>query len=256
VMLLLGNISCFSNTLNALLFQWNTLRCCRFVSFAQCNVLLLSVYQLAIGLFNLYILYILLLVFFKSNFEATPEEQEEFTINDTEDEDESHGGRGLEKIRINKRARFEKIFAFIGFFGFLSVYFLGNILLAVLLVQFTGVTSPWVKTHATILGVISGIANLLMYSPQILSTWKIRSAGSLSVTMILLQAPGSFLVVYFQASSGADVTTWVPYIITGIQQVILAGLCLYFQRLEGMRKKEDQKGLLSEESDESLRVLR
>jgi hypothetical protein len=48
--------------------------------------------------------------------------------------------------------------------------------------------------------------------------------------MLLIQAPGSFLTVYYQlfrAHRGAS--TWLPYLLAGIQQVILIILCAYLR---------------------------
>lgn len=70
--------------------------------------------------------------------------------------------------------------------------------------------------------------------------------------MLLLQAPGSFFVVLFQVKISIyfnshrkgiiykqNVSTWLNYLLTGIQQVILVIECIVFEiRKRRMKKKE------------------
>lgn len=46
--------------------------------------------------------------------------------------------------------------------------------------------------------------------------------------MLALQAPGSVVVIYFQISIGGDFTTWVPYIVTFLCQMLLIGFCIFY----------------------------
>lgn len=44
-----------------------------------------------------------------------------------------------------------------------------------------------------------------------------------------MQAPGSFLVVYtLAADPNTNVTTWVTFLVTGLLQTFLLGLCIYY----------------------------
>src|SRR5262245_16140603 len=48
--------------------------------------------------------------------------------------------------------------------------------------------------------------------------------------MLLIQAPGSLLTVYYQlfrAKRGPS--TWLPYLLAGIQQIILIFICLWLR---------------------------
>jgi hypothetical protein len=58
--------------------------------------------------------------------------------------------------------------------------------------------------------------------------------------MLVLQAPGSLLVMYFLAIlNKQDFTTWAPYLITFIQQSILIGQCLYYRFKKPDAKSSD-----------------
>lgn len=68
--------------------------------------------------------------------------------------------------------------------------------------------------------------------------------------MLLLQAPGSFLVVGFQISANSDWTSWVPYGVAGIEQLVLIGMLLWFKwRDRDLVPLEEMEG--EESKDES-----
>lgn len=47
--------------------------------------------------------------------------------------------------------------------------------------------------------------------------------------MLCFQAPGSLVIVYFLVfSSQENVTTWLPYCVSALQQFLLLGLLLFF----------------------------
>ena len=46
---------------------------------------------------------------------------------------------------------------------------------------------------ATLLGIIAGICTTLAFLPQVLRTWRLRSARDISLTMISLSSAGIFL---------------------------------------------------------------
>jgi len=82
--------------------------------------------------------------------------------------------------------------------------------------------------YAKALGILSAILVLFQWTPQIWTTFQMGRAGVLSLPFLLIQAPGSFLIVGFQISAKADWTTWVPYLVAGAEQMVLIGLLLFF----------------------------
>jgi hypothetical protein len=61
--------------------------------------------------------------------------------------------------------------------------------------------------------------------------------------MLLLQAPGSFLVVFFHWRYHESVSTWLPFFITGIQMIFLLGMCIYYE----MKKRRHRSENIQEE---------
>lgn len=101
-----------------------------------------------------------------------------------------------------------------------------------------GVMSVWGK----ILGIMASIFVIFQQVPQIIVTWKLKSAGTLSLGMLLLQFPGNLAVIGFQAGlNGADITTWGPYLVSAIQLLILIILVVYFKYKEWRHQKQEQK---------------
>ncbi|KNZ48122.1 hypothetical protein VP01_5892g1, partial [Puccinia sorghi] len=77
----------------------------------------------------------------------------------------------------------------------------------------------------------SGILSLLLaacqYLPQIKTTLELKLVGALSIPMMIIQTPGSFLFVYSLAiRPGLNWTTWIVYFFTGILQGVLLILCV------------------------------
>ncbi|WAQ89943.1 hypothetical protein PtA15_11A635 [Puccinia triticina] len=80
----------------------------------------------------------------------------------------------------------------------------------------------------------SGILSLLLaacqYLPQIKETFQAKLVKALSIPMMLIQTPGSFLFVYSLAiRPGLNWTTWIVYLVTGILQGILLVLCVLWK---------------------------
>ncbi|KAK4058614.1 hypothetical protein OIO90_000058 [Microbotryomycetes sp. JL221] len=84
-----------------------------------------------------------------------------------------------------------------------------------------------VRVWATTLGFLSIILACLQYLPQLFLTASSRLVGSLSIPMMCLQTPGSFVFVYTLAvRPGVNWSGWATYLITGVLQGTLLILCL------------------------------
>ncbi|KAI9020541.1 hypothetical protein DFJ74DRAFT_673568 [Hyaloraphidium curvatum] len=83
--------------------------------------------------------------------------------------------------------------------------------------------------YAGILGLISTVFSAVQFLPQIVHTWQEGRVGALSVGMLGMQAPGSFLFVYsLMLQPGTNISTWFPYLLSGLAQSFLLGLALWF----------------------------
>ncbi|KAJ3098516.1 hypothetical protein HDU96_011056 [Phlyctochytrium bullatum] len=81
-------------------------------------------------------------------------------------------------------------------------------------------------------GVLGSIAlgtTFVMYLPQLWKTIQDRSPGAVSIAMLAMQCPGNFILVYsLTLQPGTDWTTWVAFLASGIFQLILLSLCVFF----------------------------
>ncbi|KAI9630485.1 hypothetical protein KEM48_013981 [Puccinia striiformis f. sp. tritici PST-130] len=86
------------------------------------------------------------------------------------------------------------------------------------------------RIWASASGILSLILAACQYLPQIKKTWNLRLVGSLSIPMMIIQTPGSFLFVYSLAiRPGLNWTTWIVYLVTGILQGVLLVLCIFWK---------------------------
>ena len=114
-------------------------------------------------------------------------------------------------------------------------FFVVFLISVVLLARFPNQLQLW----ANILGIVATCLASIQYIPQIYTTWKLQEVLSLSVPMMLIQTPGSFV---FAASLAVRLgasgwSAWGVYIVTGCLQGILLGMGIWFW----IRDRRDQK---------------
>jgi hypothetical protein len=87
-----------------------------------------------------------------------------------------------------------------------------------------------VRGWANFLGLLATSLAAVQYIPQIMMTWKLQETGSLSVPMMCIQTPGSFV---FAASLAVRLgpggwSAWGLFIFTGCLQGCLLAMSLWF----------------------------
>jgi hypothetical protein len=107
------------------------------------------------------------------------------------------------------------------------------------------------QAWATTLGLCAALLACIQYIPQLWTTWKLQNVMSLSIPMMCIQTPGSFV---FAASLAARFgmagwSAWGVYIITGCLQGCLLAMGITFElrnrrknRLEESAHAEDTEG--------------
>lgn len=101
-----------------------------------------------------------------------------------------------------------------------------------------------VRGWANFLGLLATVLAAVQYIPQIITTWRLQEPGSLSVIMMCIQTPGSFV---FAASLYARLgwggwSAWGLFIFTGCLQGCLLAMSLVFL----WRDRKEQKRLEEE----------
>ncbi|KAL9063500.1 MAG: hypothetical protein Q9157_008214, partial [Trypethelium eluteriae] len=97
---------------------------------------------------------------------------------------------------------------------------------------------------ADVLGLGSTLLASIQYIPQLYTTWRLQSVLSLSIPMMLIQTPGSFL---WAASLAARLgwegwSAWAVYGVTGCLQGILLGMGIAFE-VRDWRKRNGGRGM-------------
>ena len=98
-------------------------------------------------------------------------------------------------------------------------------------------------------GIISAVVAALQYAPQILTTWRLKHIGSISVPWLIVQTPGGLAAMPAQVGRpGTDWTTWLAYIGTFVGQFVLLVLCLCWtwRDWKARRKEEREMGIARE----------
>jgi len=224
----LANLSTCCNTLNAVLEQWHQISCCDKFSALQCNAVMLPTYHISVGWINSFILFVLVLVYFPlRDFPPQLMREQENEI-----------------YKRNCRSRMLAIWSFVAYLV-LNLVAATAIGLAMLLVY--GTDSKPLKTYAFSLGIVATCATVVQWTPQIWKTWNAKDIGNLSILMLLLQTPGSFLVVLFQGIlNHQNISTWMPFFLTGIQQAVLLAICIYLEVRRRLVKRRETPGQLTE----------
>ncbi|KAF2083813.1 PQ loop repeat protein-like protein [Saccharata proteae CBS 121410] len=121
---------------------------------------------------------------------------------------------------------------------FFAVFLVSVILLA----RFPEQLQLW----ANILGIMATCLASIQYLPQIYTTWKLQDVKSLSIPMMLIQTPGSFVFATSLAIrlGKSGWSAWGVYIVTGILQGVLLGMGIWFfvRDRRAMRKGEVTEG--------------
>jgi PQ loop repeat len=106
---------------------------------------------------------------------------------------------------------------------------------------------------ADFLGIQATILASIQYFPQIWTTFRLKHVGSLSIPMMLIQTPGSFVwaASLFARLGKKGWSAWGVYVVTGSLQGCLLGMGIYFEILERRSKKND--GLTARANDVDTR---
>jgi len=224
-MLAVALLSSYLTMINSGILNWQSVVCCLNLSSIQCLKNNLATEQIFGGLICYTALYVLFLVYF--NTQPTETETREM------------------------RVRSKRI-ALATFIGVLGSSVIVGIITGVLYydVRLHGST---LETVAQVFGYTSGALMIVQWAPQIYTTWKRKSPGSLSILMLILQMPGSLLVMFFQAVlNRSHVSIWVPYFFQFVEQLILVVLCAYFILQARKKKSGDETALLIGDNDTSM----
>ncbi|PUU82128.1 hypothetical protein B9Z19DRAFT_969416 [Tuber borchii] len=103
--------------------------------------------------------------------------------------------------------------------------------------------SPQLTAWANFLGLQSMILASLQYIPQLFTTWTLKHVGSLSIPMMCIQTPGSFVwAVSLASREGTKWSSWITYVVTGVLQGTLLIMCIIWELKDRKERKEMSGG--------------
>ncbi|OUM64096.1 hypothetical protein PIROE2DRAFT_28259, partial [Piromyces sp. E2] len=113
------------------------------------------------------------------------------------------------------------------------IYALIIMLTVIITLTLISIFMDWDKESIIYLAGVYGLGSsgfsLIQFLPQIKKTFVNKSVGALSIPSMLIQCPGSFILVIFLAiQPGTNWTTWITYFAGGTLQGILLMLCIYY----------------------------
>lgn len=211
--LLLGTTSSTSSFLNVLLLQVDVIRCCQIQIFSQCLINALGIMQIGFQWLMFSILFILFLVYFPASRKYT------------------HYIATFTNVQKTRRVTSPEWRSSIAIAYIVMAHLVLCSALSVLfLYRTSGPGRDEMRWWAGFLGLCSMVLALFQYLPQIYTTYSRKTVGALSIPMMCLQTPGSFVFVYTLAiRPGVNPTTWLTFLITGLLQGTLLVLCIIYK---------------------------
>lgn len=117
-----------------------------------------------------------------------------------------------------------------------------GVLVVILSLYFTFGRHEALRVYANLIGVCGTGLAAVQYLPQIYTTFVLKDVGSLSIPMMCMQTPGSFVwAVSLAVRYGKNGwSTWGLLLVTGTLQGILLTMGIYFALRDRRRKKKLQ----------------
>jgi hypothetical protein len=103
---------------------------------------------------------------------------------------------------------------------------------------------------ATILGLFAALLACIQYIPQLWTTWRLQHVMSLSIPMMCIQTPGSFVLATSLAIrlGAGGWSAWGVFIVTGLLQGCLLAMGIKFE----LRDRRKRKLAELQENDEDI----
>ncbi|KAF2754365.1 PQ loop repeat protein-like protein [Pseudovirgaria hyperparasitica] len=217
VFVLLGTVSGTAGIANILTLpiSQEDMMCCKKISDFACGAALLGVFQVGVQWACFFLILLLFLLFFPRSSTDSP---------------------GVTGISAWKEA--------LGVLFISMVFFLTVFILSLF---FTFGHRSALQSWANFLGIAGASLAAIQYIPQIVTTLRLQNIYSLSIPMMLLQTPGSFIwsASLYARLGKAGWSTWGLYLVTGCLQGVLLCIAIAFW----WRDRNDKKLTHAEHRD-------
>lgn len=219
----MASLNSYVQFLNVAIINWDSMEKCKQIGYIICFDKILVCAQMII-LFYFYFLNLSLFMIFDTFPKKEDIEEYDDTLEDT--------------IQEKKSRPISFYLSHIGYFGLLLLLFSLSITSIVLMWVF-GTTHNVPFTFSYAMGLIATILVFVQWTPQIIRTYRDKSAGNFSIVMVAIMTPSSFgTMIYLMLLSDQHFTTWISYLCSGAQQLVLLILCIFYEFKDRFWKKK------------------
>jgi len=233
--LFLLNIGSFFLFGNSLILNWWKFGCYGNCSDALCTANLESVFQIGVGCIVPFPLYLLFIKYKYTNLT---------TVYDYDPDDLDRVNDNLESGDLNLSTQEENIIVIhndnnndnlnrrVYIVLYIGIYIIFAMLMIIVgLVEKYENPDNWLFFHilAKIFGVMGAICFSIVWIPQIVELIRTQEQGTLSLAMFIIQGPGNGVIITFQILYHQDWSTWIAYVITLVEQLLIIVILLIFK---------------------------
>lgn len=98
--------------------------------------------------------------------------------------------------------------------------------------------------YGTILGIVSSVFTAIIWLPQVVILFKNKATGQLSFVLVIFEAFGSILVVFYQAIMVREHwSTWISTLVLSVEQFVLLGLYIRYHYFTTQKSLLDEMGI-------------
>lgn len=128
------------------------------------------------------------------------------------------------------------------------------VVIAILSFWFVYARPEHAQGWANFLGIFSTVLASIQYFPQIYTTFRLKRVGSLSIPMMCIQTPGSFVwAASLAARLGSEGwSAWGVYVVTGCLQGSLLIMGSYFEIMHRRREKKELQSRIAAASQDTV----
>ncbi|KAJ9646052.1 hypothetical protein H2204_000714 [Knufia peltigerae] len=135
-----------------------------------------------------------------------------------------------------------------------AISVLHAVVIAILSFWFVYARPEHAQGWANFLGIFSTVLASIQYFPQIYTTFRLKRVGSLSIPMMCIQTPGSFVwAASLAARLGSEGwSAWGVYVVTGCLQGTLLVMGSYFEIMHRRREKKELQSRMAAASGDTV----
>ena len=134
------------------------------------------------------------------------------------------------------------------------IFVVHAVITVVISLYFVFARPQYLQRWADFQGILAAVLSSIQYLPQIYTTYRLKRVGSLSIPMMCIQTPGSF-VWAFSLAARLGAAAWSSYgilLVTGCLQGTLLVMGSYYEIMHSRREKASIQERISAGNDSQV----